>query len=655
MIHQGFFNDIPMRSRVLTLVFFAISIVVLAQEKMSKADKFFYAYSYDDAIEAYQKQMRDGKIMTNHQFLNLADSYFQTGDYTNASKIYLQINTKDTIMTVHRFNKMLQSLAKTSDMNRVKAFLDTKTDVLPNELLENAEFNFELLDSESKEDTDFQIFNLNSNSPQADFSPSFYKDKLLFSSSRIQKSKKTYVPSGESYLDIYVAKIGRDGNVLNPNPLKLIPDSKYHKSTPYYAKGLDRIFYILSNTEENELSYDENGKNALAMGMVYPNGFFRFLLKDLSTSFYYPFFEESTERIYFAANFRDGYGGTDIYYVSTNNGQIMSEPVNLGPRINSAGNEIAPYIFEGSMYFSSDIFYGLGGMDVYKTNIQPGGNFSIPINLGSKVNSPQDDFGFIIDSNGTDGYSGYFSSNRKGGKGNDDIYGFRIDRTPGLRTLILRGVVNELVKGQGIEKVSVKILDSAKALIKEIYTDENGLYQIELPWREDMILEVGKARYSKFSAAYGENELIELQKTPLKIDLLYLEDLVEEKEGKTVLKLKDFLFARGKNELSEDMAGELDKVIGVVEKFPKMRLRIESHTDSRGSTYANKRLSTQRAEAVQSYLLEKGVPAANILSVEGFGEERILNNCTDGVYCLDFLHNQNLRTLIVIENYSELE
>ena len=163
---------------------------------------------------------------------------------------------------------MLQSLSKTSEKERVKAFLNTKRDLLANELLENAEFNFELLET-TKEAQKFEIFNINGNSPQGDFSPSFYKDKLLFSSGRPVKSKKVYGPSGEAYYDIYVARIGQNGDVLNPNVFDRMPNTKFHKSTPYYAKELDKIFYILSNAEDDKLLFDDNGKNSMAIGMVY--------------------------------------------------------------------------------------------------------------------------------------------------------------------------------------------------------------------------------------------------------------------------------------------------------------------------------------------------------------------------------------------------
>ncbi|PHQ58742.1 MAG: cell envelope biogenesis protein OmpA [Maribacter sp.] len=642
-----------MQLRIFILLFWIATGSVLAQEKLSKADKYFYGYAYTEAIVEYQKQVAKGNLMTNHQSLNLADSYFQVGNYKKASDIYLDINKKDTIMSVHRFNKMLQSLSKTSGKERVKAFLKSKSQSLSSELVENADFNFELLESSSSDESNFQVFNVNGNSAQSDFSPTFYKEKLLFSSGRIRKSKKMYGPAGEAYLDIYVARINSDGNiVVNSNPLDHIPKSKYHKSTPYYSEALGRIFYILSNVEDGLLSFDENGKNALAIGMVDNDGGFRLLLKDLSTSFYYPFYQEATDRLFFAADFEGGYGGTDIYFVHTNNGQIMSSPINLGPKINSPGNEIAPYIFENSLYFSSDIFYGLGGMDIYKSNVQANDTYSIPVNLGSGINSTSDDFGFIIKSR-SDKFLGYFASNRKGGKGGDDIYGFTTTSVPGLKTLILNGIVAK-PSGAGIENASVRVLSADKKLIKEVVTNDDGEYQLEIPWRDNIVVEVIKERHSSFYKVYDKNGLEALQKTSLDIHMAFLDDIVVKKEGQPVLKLNNFFFASGRNDISPEIAAELDKIVDAVQRFPKMKLRIESHTDSRGSNASNKRISQKRSEAIKGYLLGKGVAASNIIGALGYGEEKIRNNCINGVYCLEFLHKQNLRTFIVVSNYDEL-
>ncbi|MEO1010019.1 MAG: OmpA family protein [Bacteroidota bacterium] len=643
-----------MKLKVFLILCCTASFLGVAQEKMSKADKLFFSYAYADAIQAYQKQISDGKGMTNPQYLNLADSYFQTKAYKKAADIYRDINEKDTIISVHQFNKMLQSLSKTSEKSGIRNLLKTKTHLLSNELVENSEFNYELLEA-NLDRQGFQIFNAGCNSPQADFAPAFFKDKLLFSSGRIQKSKKKYGPTGESYLDIYVGRRGGDGSILNPNSFDRIPESKFHKATPFYSEGLDRIFYILSNAENGRLAYDPSGRNALAIGMVYNSGQFRYLLKDMSTSFYYPFFDENTGRLYFAANFQDSYGGTDIYYVNTNNGQIMSEPFNLGPKINSPGNEISPYLLNGSLYFSSDVFYGLGGMDVYKSNLQPDNSFSIPVNLGRGINSSDDEFGFIIKTEANGSYSGYFSSNRKGGNGNDDIYGFNTNSDPGLKTLVLRGVVTQPSRNQGVEAAFVRILDSDKNRVKEWLTNEDGEFQLEIPWRDQLELQVGKERHSLHSVSYDKKTLEELNGRPMGIELLFLDDMLVQKEEKTVLKLNDFLFARGSATLTAEILQELDKVVEAVSTFPQMQLRIESHTDSRGSKYANKRISQQRADAVKKYLLENNVPATSILEAKGFGEERIQNQCKDGVYCLEFLHNQNLRTLFVVDNYGALE
>jgi len=277
-----------MKFKFLITILIIIPLLGFAQDKKSKADNLFYGYRYQQAIAEYKKEM-EKKPLTNHQLLNLADSYFSTGKYDNASELYLGVNKNDTIMSVNRFNKMLQSLSKNSERDRVKTFLRSKADKLSPELLENAEFNYSLLEIPASNE-DKTIRDLGVNSPQGDFSPAFYKNGILFSSSRSRNSKNVYGPTGESYLDIYFARISSTNTLLDVETFKEIPATEFHKSTPYYSTKLSTFFYILSNTEDCELRYDENGKNALAIGTLSENGRFRFILKDLSTSFYYPFF-----------------------------------------------------------------------------------------------------------------------------------------------------------------------------------------------------------------------------------------------------------------------------------------------------------------------------------------------------------------------------
>lgn len=644
-----------MKTKALIIFCLTVLTTSFGQEKKSKADIFFYGYDYRNAIVEYQREMAKAPLK-NDQLLNLADSHYKLGNYKDASEIYLEVHKKDTVMSNHRFNTMLQSLAKTSSVDRVRTFFNSKQNTLANELLENAEFNYELLGSYEGDISDFQSININANSPQADFAPSFYKENLLFSSGRSQKSKGVYKPSGEAYLDIYVGRVRADGNVLNANPFIGIPKSEYHKATPYYSQELDKLFYVSSNTQEGELQFDENGKNSLAivLSSASVQGELRYLLKDLSTSFYYPFYDAKTARLYFAANFEDGYGGTDIYYVVTNNGQIMSEPTNLGPRINSPGNEISPYIFNKSLYFSSDVFYGIGGMDMYKAKMYSDGSYGIPINLGNGINSTFDDFGLIIRQNGDEGLLGYFSSNRKGGKGNDDIYSFRASDALGLKTFSLKGNVVNLKSKQGILKAHIRLLDKTGEVVKEVYSNEDGGFRIEMPWQEEVTIQVTKERHSEFSTSYNETDFEKLQEQGVDIGLSFIDDILDEKEGKQVIKLQNFYFDRGKAIITPLIQTELDKVVNAVLRFPQLKLAIESYTNSKGAKTTNKRLSQARADAIRSYLLANGVAPSNILSATGFGEENLVNKCADGVYCLDFLHKQNDRSLILVTNTDEL-
>ncbi|MBS9460777.1 OmpA family protein [Flagellimonas sp. 389] len=635
--------------KIFVLLLFSIfgMTIGFAQSTKSKGDGYFFQYNYKEAIQAYEQDLLKGTL-DEQQYLNLADAYFKTDNFEKASEAYLKLYEKDTLIGNHQLNKLMRSLSKIEDKTKTNDFLAKISPNFDAEFLENLEFNTQILAKDSKADIalDFKIFNLKTNSSYSDFSPSFYGDQLLFSSGRPQDSKTDY----ESYLNIFSAEARPDGQISAwSKPLTEIPESKYHRATPYYSKGLNAILYVLSNTENGKLSFDKNGKNALAIGMQPLDGTFRLLLKDLSTSFYYPFYDEISERLYFSANFEDSYGGTDIYYVYTNRGQIMSAPINLGPRINSPGNEIAPFVFEDSFYFSSDVFYGLGGMDVYKSNMEDD-SFSIPVNLGEGINSAEDDFGFIMRNDG-DGLLGYFSSNRTGGKGKDDLYGFKVAERPGLRTLVFKGVVKEPGnRAVMVENAVVRLLDLQGALLAETFSDTEGNYRLEIPWEKEVKLESTKERYATYSRQFSEEVLEAMKNSNHTIEIAEYDDLVEKKENQTVVKLKKFFFGRNSTQLTAEIETELDKVVSFIKSFPSAQLRVETYTDSRGGSSTNFRLTQNRSDAIKNYLLKNGVSESNILYSVGYGENKILNNCTNGVFCLEMLHQQNQRSLIVVLN-----
>ena len=626
-----------------------------AQSKKSKGDDYYFSYAYKQAVEEYQKELKKEPLSYKQQ-LNLAHSYNKIGNHKKAAEYYSKVFEQDSIMPNLQFNLMLQSIAITSNVSEVQNLMASEKANLSAETIENALFNYDILQTTLDQQENYELFNLGINSPQADFSPSFYEeDKLLFTSSKPQKKKETYAPSGESYLDIYVSRIGANGSVVSSNVFTALPSSKFHKATPFYSKDLKQVFYVLSNEDQGHLTFNENGKNALAIGVSNENGQFEFLLRDINTSFYYPFYDVASQKLYFAANFEDSYGGTDIYYVHTNNGQIMSAPVNLGPRINSIGNEVSPFIFENTLYFSSDIFYGNGGMDIYKSNFLSDNTLSVPVNLGKGINSAEDDFGFILKNKEEgDGILGYFASNRKGGKGGDDIYGVHVSEKPGLKTIAVKGKVTKPLSTTVIADATVKILDDKGKLLKELQTDASGSYRFEIPYVNELHVEVFKNQYSKYEKIFNSEEIKEIENNGLAVGLAYLDDFVWDQEEQKVLKLERFFFDRNSYKINPIIVAELNKVVKVIKQFPQLKLRVESYTDSRGSEKFNLQLSENRSKAIRDYLISQGVSEDNLLQPVGYGEGKILNHCTNGVFCLDFLHKRNERSYIVVANYRQL-
>lgn len=633
-----------------TLWAFLLGVVFsFAQKKKSQGDVFFFQYEYQKAVDAYEQEMSEG-VITKEQFLNLADAYYETNNFEKASVAYMEIYGQDSLMDTHHYNKMLQSLSKTPQTDGKENFLAKVSSSFPKELMENKEFNDQLLQNGTDENQlDYEIFNLDGNSPQTDFAPSFYNDKLLFSSGRQVNKKLRYEPGNEGYFNIYESEIQPTGQITSLQTFEELKDTDYHEATPSFSSELNSVFYVLSNTQDGELAFDANGKNALAIAKQTIGGSYQLLLKDLSTSFYYPFYDDTSGKLYFSADFEDGFGGTDIYFVYTNNGQVMSAPINLGPRINSSGNEIAPYIFEDNFYFASDVFYGLGGMDIYKSNIE-GESFGIPINLGNPINTEFDDFGMIIRNEG-EGLLGYFASNRTGGKGKDDIYGFKVDEKPGLKTITFKGtVVNASNSSEIVPNASVSLWDMNGEMLAETISDEEGQYRLEIPYETELVLDASRERYSRFIKKFEQEELDALQNGTFDVPIAFYDDLVEEREGQKVVKMDDFYFKTSSTQLTDDIKSELTKVVDFAKAFPSAQFRIETYTDSRGGSSTNFRLTQARSDAIKKYLVEKGVPANSILYSIGYGEDKILNNCTNGVFCLETLHKQNQRSLVVVLN-----
>ncbi|MPT35856.1 MAG: flagellar motor protein MotB, partial [Flavobacterium sp.] len=302
--------------------------------------------------------------------------------------------------------------------------------------------------------------------------------------------------------------------------------------------------------------------------------------------------------------------------------------------------ETFPFVSQkNELYFASDGHLGIGGLDIFKSKILANG-YSVPENLGSPLNSPKDDFALIIDSQKQ---MGYFSSNRDGGQGSDDIY--KVKELPCKQ--LLKGRITDKEKSLPLANAKVSLFDANRKSIDSLQTDSGGLYRFEtIDCDKIYYIKAEKDGYQTretsviIPAKTGETTLnIELEKksVPIKSG----NDLTK------VLSLEIIYFDLDKWNIRPDAEVELQKVITVLKEHPTITLDIQSHTDSRQTHQYNKRLSDRRAKSTLEYMVKHGIDR-NRLTAKGYGETQLVNRCSDGVPCSEAEHQQNRRSEFII-------
>ena len=252
------------------------------------------------------------------------------------------------------------------------------------------------------------------NSEKDDYSPAFFADGIVYPSSRRKNGPIDKVTS-DTYHDLYFAPLQSKGILARASAFSLELNSPLSEGPLTFDASQNLIYFSRNDTYKGTIKIYEAKKGKIdwedVKELSFNNGQF---------SYMHPSLSPAKERLYFASDMIGGFGETDIYYVEWT-GTDWSRPINLGPTINTKGREAFPFLHEsGVLFFASDGHSGDGNYDIFMVNL--GDNEERVINLGSPFNSPNDDFGFILS---TEGNSGYFSSNRPGGVGKDDIYSFQ--------------------------------------------------------------------------------------------------------------------------------------------------------------------------------------------------------------------------------------
>jgi outer membrane protein OmpA-like peptidoglycan-associated protein/tetratricopeptide (TPR) repeat protein len=325
--------------------------------------------------------------------------------------------------------------------------------------------------------------------------------------------------------------------------------------------------------------------------------------------------------LYFAARRPDGYGGSDIYVSHRLRNGAWSSPENLGPVINTVGDEGSPFIHADnqSLYFTSNGHPGYGGDDLFISRKGPGGVWQKPENLGYPINTIENEGTLVISA---DGKTAYYASDRSDSRGGLDLYTFelRSDIRP-AQTLWVKGKVFDKATGKGLPS-GVELTDlSTRTVISQLQTDETGNYLITLPKGKDYAFNVNRKGYLFFSENFPLSQHKEDTAYNIDIPLQPIEN------GAAVV-LKNIFFETNKYELKPESQVELDKVVQLLKDNPTLKIQINGHTDNSGKASDNITLSENRAKSVTTYITSKGINAAR-LSFKGWGDTQpVANNAT---------------------------
>ncbi|QYJ68417.1 OmpA family protein [Flavobacterium litorale] len=637
------------RILLITCLLFSIT-TCFAQYKLKKADKLFDAMAYVDAAKAYQSYIDAGYTPTKQTKLKIADTYYYINNYQQAQNWYEKSDIAN--LDEAHLHRYIQALRVTEQYQKADNVLQNHLEQAGNmDLLKRFKREKKQLDSINTTPPLYSIINLASNSTKADFGTAFYGNKIVFSSSKdtAHLGGRKYQWNEQPFLDLYVAEYNAaDSSFTNEEKFMRKAQTRYHNSSVAFTPDLQTVYYSTNTvTAYDRLNSANDGTNnirivkgTIADEKITDTQVLPF--NNINYSVAHPALSADGKYLFFTSDMPGGYGETDIYVVTINDDGTYGAPKNLGATINTAGKEMFPFVNDETLYFASDGHYGLGGLDIFESTIKADMTFTDPKNAGKPVNSNRDDFAYSIDKQNN---YGYFSSNRSGGKGDDDIYYFTKQKPPCIHTLT--GIVTDANSGAPIAGVTV-IAEGNHDKVGQVVTNDAGVYTIpDVPCNYYIMVTASKANYSKDEK---DTETPGRPSGEVKIDLqlVNFKDLVVKEDNVEKIKIEPIYFDFDKSDITPQAAKELDKVVYVLDNFPEIIIKIESHTDSRGNDAYNKRLSERRAQATYNYIMAKGIAPKRIISVTGYGESQLRNKCSNGVQCTEEEHLYNRRSDFII-------
>ncbi|QFZ55586.1 flagellar motor protein MotB [Oceanihabitans sp. IOP_32] len=620
-----------------------LNLVAFSQQgKQKRADALFNKFAFVKAAEVYEKLI-EKNYNAEYALRKLGDCYALLRDPKKAAMHYKKAMEQNNV-PISYYYKYAQALRgiKQYDESRLwlKRYIDSGGIVHTNNFSKDANFVSNIFSAEQQYFLDDVPFN----SKYSDFGAIEHGQKIYFTSSRDQgvAIKRLYGWNEQPFLDVYVAEVDPDGTTHQTKKLLGDVNTKFHDGPISITKDGSTMYFSRNNFLNKVRKKDGDGLTGMKIYRATLQDGKWTNIEELSInsddfSTQHPALNSDDSRLYYTSDRPGGFGGSDIYYVDIYDDGTLGTPQNLGNIINTPSAEGFPFVNnENILFFASEGHVGLGMLDIFATVRDKNNEFTDVINMGVPVNSHKDDFSFTMNPSGI---TGYFASNRDGGVGDDDIYVYH--RKPILK---VQGTVSDAINLKPIAQSKVTLFNDMGAETAYLITDENGYYQINIDRNKDYKLVGSHEKYiDNFKTFSSKN--IAFNTTKIEVDILLdpIQDVV------TLAKLNTIYFDFDKYNIREDAALELDKIVHLMlNEYPEMSIRIESHTDSRGALSYNDKLSMNRAKSTYNYLVSKGINPSRITEYQGFGERQLVNNCDDSTPCKETEHQQNRRTQFIV-------
>tara|TARA_R110000868_G_scaffold365819_1_gene628724 strand:+ start:5403 stop:7340 length:1938 start_codon:yes stop_codon:yes gene_type:complete len=618
--------------------------------RVSSAEKKYDSYAYIDAIKTYKRVAEKG-YKSADMFQKLGNSYYYNAQYDEAAKWYGELFAMTSDVEPEYYFRYSQSLRSIGENDKANEMFEKFNHLSVNDSRGQIfKKNENFLDKIKENSGRYKVEDAGVNSQYSDYGTAIYLNKIVFASARDTGSlgHRKHSWTDQFFTNLYASNLGDD---MAPNGVEKFNKSlksRFHESTPTFTKDGKTMYFTRNNFLDGKKGKDGNN---ITLIKIYRANFendqwtniteLPFDSNNYSTA--HPALSPDEKTLYFASDMPGTIGQSDLFKVAIKEDGTFGNPVNLGSTINTEGKETFPFVSdENELYFASNGHPGLGGLDVFVSKMNDDGTFNEVQNVGADVNSPKDDFAYLID---TKSRRGFFSSNRDGGQGYDDIYKFLETRRLTCEQL-LYGEITDISTGEVLENTTITILDDKLNTIGTTTSDEKGNYSIPVECGKRYSVRAAKEDYStkeQIITILKENGKTHL---PFALEKATCKVAVGDDLGKC-FGIKMIYFDFDKSDIRIEAALDLEKILDVMDQYPKMKLDIRSHTDSRGSSKYNEALSDRRAKSTINWLIKNGVNKNRLIG-KGYGENQLVNQCSDGVDCTEEEHQLNRRSEFIV-------